>query len=465
MKRRHRLDPLLHLLLGALGVAPAAASCGGTSQKHEGAGGTTGDEPLGVCENAVSIADSGWMRCDNGVVHRESAGQCAISGTLPPAANCGGCPDVPNAWCLTTTAQGGSKCVRGCETDAGCGSGEVCYCDSPGGRCVAASCTTDADCGEGSLCATYVGPTTPTCGFYVDGVACQTEADRCTGDECNCALVNGRRDCVMGLGGCGRPFLIDGETRRADCEERADWLDADVVPMRLAALDAGERSALATYFTELALMEHASIAAFARFSLELVALGAPSDLVMDAALAMTDETRHAELAFALASVYAGAPRGPGRLCVDGALERPTLESVLENVLFEGCIGETVAAAEAQELARSSSDPVVRDVFATIARDEARHAALAYRFVSWALGRERELAARVARRVLARELERDDEQARAASGAHSAGDERNLALGIATPAFRASLRRDVLRAVVAPCLTAVLGTHGAPARAA
>ncbi|HWP06404.1 MAG TPA: ferritin-like domain-containing protein [Polyangiaceae bacterium] len=465
MKRRQRLDPLLHLLLGALGVAPAAASCGGTSQHQGGGGGTTGQESLGVCENAVSIGDSGWLRCDNGVVHRESAGQCAISATLPPAANCGGCPDVPNAWCLTTTAQGGNKCVRGCETDADCGSGEVCYCDTPGGRCVAADCSTDADCDNGSLCATYVGPSTPACGFYVDGVACQTEADRCSGDECNCALVNGRRDCVMGLGGCGRPFLIDGAARRADCEERTDWSAADVAPRCLATLDAGERRALAAYFTDIALMEHASIAAFARFSLELVALGAPSELVMDAALAMTDETRHAELAFALASAYAGAPLGPTKLPVDGALAAPTLESVLENVLLEGCIGETVAAAEAQELARSAQDPVVRGVFATIARDEARHAALAYRFVSFAIGHDRELSERVVRRILARELERAGEQSPADGCERGAEEERNLALGIAGAAFRTTLRRDTLRAVVAPCLNAVLGARAAPARAA
>jgi len=202
MKRRHRFEPVLHLLLGALGVAPAAASCGGTSQHHAGSGGSTGQEPLGVCDGAEALGDSGWVRCDNGVVHRESAGHCSISSTLPSPADCGGCLDVPNAWCLRTTPFGGNECVSGCETDADCGTGEICYCDAPGGRCVAADCTTDADCSKGSLCATYVGPPNPACGFHVAGVACQTEADRCTGDECNCALVNGRRDCVMGLGGC-----------------------------------------------------------------------------------------------------------------------------------------------------------------------------------------------------------------------------------------------------------------------
>lgn len=467
MKRRHRLEPLLHLLLGALGVAPAATSCGGTSQHHEGAGGSTGQESLGVCNNAESIADSGWMLCDNGVVHRASAGQCTTTSDLPPASECGGCEGVPNAWCLRTGGLGGMHCVQGCETDSDCGTGEICYCDTPGGRCIAADCSTDADCGDGSLCATYVGPPSPACGFYVDGVACQTEADRCTGDECNCAMVDGRRDCVMGLGGCGRPFLIEGAPRRAECETRTDWSAADVVPTRLASLSADERSALAAYFMDIALMEHASIAAFARFSLELVALGAPSDLVMDAALAMTDETRHAELAFALASAYAGAALGPTKLCVDGALAQPTLASVLENVLLEGCIGETVAAAEAQELARSAEDPIVRGVFATIARDEARHAALAYRFVAWALGRDRALTERIVSELLERERAHARERSATAGAAQPGEDERSLALGIATPGVRAALRRDCLEGVVAPCLSALLRTtaRGVPARAA
>jgi hypothetical protein len=144
--------------------------------------------------------------------------------------------------------------------------------------------------------------------------------------------------------------------------------------------------------------------------------------------------------------------------------RPTLENVLENVLLEGCIGETVAAAEAQELAGRADDPVVRGVFATIARDEARHAALAYRFVAWALERDRALTERVVRRGLERELGRNAEHNDAPSSVRS-DEERCLTLGLATPAFRASLRRESLGRVVGPCLNALLGAPSSNARAA
>lgn len=458
-RRTRRLDPLLHLMLGSLGLAPAV-SCGGTSVKHEGAGGSTATPPpVGTCENPMPVDDTGWIRCDNGVLHRENAGQCAPHvPSLSDSELCGPCTDVPNAWCLNVSMEM-HGCVPGCVTDADCAGGEICYCDPQGGRCIPSDCATDRDCGGTSLCATHVGPPKPACGYAVTGAACQKESDRCAGDECNCALVNEHRECVMGLGGCGRPFLVDGHARRAECEPRTGWVATDVVPAKLSELGTDERSALAAHFSELALMEHASVAAFARFALELCALGAPSDLLLDASLAMADETRHAELAFALASAYAGRDLGPSPLPLDGALELPTLESVLRNVLLEGCIGETTAAAEAQELAARAQDPVLRGVFALIARDEARHAALAYRFVSWALTRDRELVQRVVRSVLEPELAR-----KRASPPPTPDDDRQLALGIATPGLRHTLRDDTLDQVVVPCLNALL-TAGAATLAA
>lgn len=448
----------MHLLLGALGLAPAA-SCGGTSVQHPGAGGSTAMPSFAACENPSTVGDTGWIQCDNGALHRERAGECALPDPSRSGSDaCGECSGISNGWCLPTDRLM-EECVQGCTTDAECDSGEVCYCDPLGGRCIPSDCSTDADCGDGSLCATYEGPPAPACGYYVSGVACQTTADRCAGAECNCAMVNGRRDCVMGLGGCGRPFLVDGLPRQARIEARSDWA-AHVAPAHLSALSADERHALAESFTTIALMEHASIAAFARFTLELLALGAPADLVQGAAEAMADEKHHTELAFGLASTYAGRPLGPSPLALDGALEPPSLESVLWNVLLEGCIGETVAAAEAQELARYAEDPTLREVFALIARDEARHAALAYRFVGWAFARDRDLAERVVRALLSREL-----ASHRVAPAVTPDDDRRLALGMATPALQASLRRDALEQVVRPCLSALLDARATTPRAA
>ena len=237
--------------------------------------------------------------------------------------------------------------------------------------------------------------------------------------------------------------------RTAYPEPRGDWARVTQRPERLGGLTPSVRARLAEHWTRAGLLEHASIAAFARFSLELLALGAPAALVTDATHAMTDETRHAELCFALASAYRGSPVGPGPLAVGDCLSATTtLESVLSTALLEGCIGETVAAAEARELCRIVEDPVLRDALELIANDEARHAGLAYRFVRWALERGgADLTTRV-QSVLERELERA--RFDSAKATPSEDESAGLALGLPTATFRAALKRDVLERVVIPC---------------
>ena len=115
------------------------------------------------------------------------------------------------------------------------------------------------------------------------------------------------------------------------------------------------RAELATRWTEVALMEHASIAAFARFALEILSLGAPPELLVQTHAAMTDETVHARDAFALASAYAGRAVGPGALDVGAALSSRTPLDIVRTTILEGCIGETVAAVEAAEAREHATD--------------------------------------------------------------------------------------------------------------
>jgi hypothetical protein len=134
-------------------------------------------------------------------------------------------------------------------------------------------------------------------------------------------------------------------------------------------------------------MEHASIAAFARFSLQLLALGAPPDLVEACTQALADETAHALLCFGIASAYAGRAIGPGPLDVSRSLEVTSLVDVVDLVIAEGCFGETSAALEAFEAADAATDPVIVAAYSRIAADEQRHAELAFRFLRWAFERE------------------------------------------------------------------------------
>lgn len=183
---------------------------------------------------------------------------------------------------------------------------------------------------------------------------------------------------------CGRPFLVAGEARVADVTPRADWLAHEsAADINLALRDAWLRDAQ---------MEHASAAAFGRFMLQLLALGAPPALVRDAAKAAADEVRHAELCFALATRFGGTPVGPAPLSLAGALGEVTLADVVENVIAEGCVGETIAALTAARQLEGATDPEVRRALEQIQADEAAHAELAWRFVAWALDRDPEIRA-------------------------------------------------------------------------
>src|SRR5690554_3310121 len=89
-------------------------------------------------------------------------------------------------------------------------------------------------------------------------------------------------------------------------------------------------------------------------------LGAPPDLVSATSEAMIDETRHAQIAFGLASRYGAKPIGPGKLSMDAALEELDIESILVNAVLEGCCGETAAAYEVALAAEGAADPELRE---------------------------------------------------------------------------------------------------------
>ena len=182
----------------------------------------------------------------------------------------------------------------------------------------------------------------------------------------------------------GRPCLVDGAPRVASLEPRSDWSDPDIRPAA-SALDPVTREALARAWRHDGLMEHASIAAFSRFIMQLMAVASPAWLVEDSTQAIEDEIQHARLCFGLADVYAGASMGPGELNIDDLLEEPcTLAEVAAATVREGCVAETIAALLVRDALEGARDPEVRRALTTIADDEARHATLAWRFVQWAL---------------------------------------------------------------------------------
>lgn len=374
-------------------------------------GGTTivgGAGPAHACTMPTFDPATGLVRCNEGYSHRPRATACEGTTDPAPSGGAGGAdandadplPRVPSDALVPCANQPGDcsqyafgfceslgqvmGCRSGCSTDSECGVGYVCRCGnsaSPtGGECVPSDCKTDADCGENSFCASYVG----LCGG--GGFACLRATDECVGSQdcnysCSWSAESGRycNDAI-----CGRPFLVEAETRVAPVVASRDWSRSSAGTPRVDHLTEDERALLTEHWTRMGQMEHASIAAFARFNLQLLALGAPPDLVEACNAALADETAHARLCFSIASVYSGRSIGPGPLDVSGRLLPTSLVEIVELVIAEGCFGETSAALEALEAAETARDPVIAAAYQRIAADEQRHAELAFRFVRWAL---------------------------------------------------------------------------------
>ena len=185
----------------------------------------------------------------------------------------------------------------------------------------------------------------------------------------------------------GRPLVDGGQPVIAAARvggAAADWADAEQHPV-LAGLSAEQRRRLSDFWAEAGLMEHASVDAFARVSLDLMALGAPADLLRRTHEAALDEIRHARQSLALASAYRGAPIRPSALPeAAGTSGAVSLVELAVATAREGCIGETLAAVLAAEQLARATDPAVRAVLRGIVRDESRHAELAWATVRWAL---------------------------------------------------------------------------------
>jgi hypothetical protein len=488
---RSRLVTWRSTLYTALGLVVVA--CGGNTRSDDtggsgavgGAGGAGGAGGSGSntssCINPRPVVgidgnDTGFVSCDGSIIHRQEVRTCAsrlprpdpVISSQNPIGACTldeDCAHLLHGHCVLGSGLGTGRtfCTTGCIRDEDCGAaGLICLCDDPIGRCVAATCASDADCGSGSLCTSVE---TANCDGspYQGDFACQMPGDKCRSKgDCpptaeNCSAGPNGRSCT-GRGVCGRPFLIAGDPRQASIVERTTGWMAEVTPS-VAALGPASRAALAEHWSINGLMEHASVAAFARFTLELLALGAPASLVHAAQRALGDEIAHAELCFGLATAYASRTVQPGPLPIHGALDAISPADIVHRAVVEACIGETIAAAEAVEAREQASDPAVRSVLGRIAEDEARHAELGFKFLSWVLENaapeDRERVCRLASDLAELELERPID-------AHEGSAPELLAHGMLTGALRHEVRRAAIRGVILPVIHGLARrSHGQP----
>ena len=251
----------------------------------------------------------------------------------------------------------------------------------------------------------------------------------------------------------GRPFTVEGAARlAASGAHSGGWSDA-------AAADTTQppqqlRRRIADRWAQLGRMEHASVGSFARFSLELLALGAPPALLSEAAAAMADEVRHAQACFGLAETLGGEPVGVGALNVRGCLahidQTIDVHAIFTSLFAEACVAETVAAAQAERALAAAVEPAVRLALAEIVADEARHAAYGWRCAKWMLEAHPELRS-LARTLLA--------QLRPADGPLPEIDvhaERLAHFGLLDARAQAIAARDAYSKVIQPAAALLLG---------
>lgn len=281
-----------------------------------------------------------------------------------------------------------------------------------------------------------------------------TVDDACIPPEKEVIIGGGGGGGGGGWGDAGRPFVGPEGARYAAVRQAVGWCapqSVGVIPE-----DARITERVAQAWIRNGQAEHASVASFSRFVLELMSLGAPAELVTRATRAQADEIRHARDAFGVASTFLGAPVAPGPLAIDGSLDR-TREQVLVSAILEGCINETVCAVQVQEAARRAVDPALSELLAATAADELRHAELSWAFVRWMLEQHPDLV-EVARETFAG----------FDSGAAPAADEDAAALaahGILSDRDLHAVAVDVVARVIVPSARTLLGAATHPVSAA
>ena len=170
--------------------------------------------------------------------------------------------------------------------------------------------------------------------------------------------------------------------------------------------------------------EHASVAAFANLTLDLLALGAPEALIRGAQQDALDEIRHTRACFSLARDLDGQDKSPGPFpqpqhwSFRTRFRRIQLARLAVESLIDGALHEGLSAAVIAKLATRTTIPAIASTLRGLAADEGRHAAHGWDAVEWCLqegGPAVAAALRGAMLALPEEMPAENEPAAATSG--------------------------------------------------
>lgn len=254
-------------------------------------------------------------------------------------------------------------------------------------------------------------------------------------DVCRQACITSDRESVKS---CHLATLVESNQPRIVCDIYFSQSSGGslIGPLPAGRVPEGFVDALAphdvsSYFAASAQLEAASVIAFVRLATDLARHRAPESLRKRARRAARDEVRHAKTFRRLAKHVPEVRVLPVR--------PRSLEQVARENVVEGCVRETYAALVAHHQAMHAIDPKLRRTMRRIARDEARHAALAWSVHRWAMSKLGTRArARIERARVTAERQLVDECAAPTSltstlgipsGAHARALARTLALAL------------------------------------
>lgn len=147
---------------------------------------------------------------------------------------------------------------------------------------------------------------------------------------------------------------------------------------------AGAQTARSRLWARAGAAEHASVAAFSRLALQLMALGAPNDLLRAVHQAALDEIGHADRCWDMVERLGGSRVGAAVLPLQEPITLQTLAEVAAATVREGCLAETLGAHVALVAAELAPEADVQALLRRLANEESDHAVLSYRIVAWAL---------------------------------------------------------------------------------
>jgi len=191
-----------------------------------------------------------------------------------------------------------------------------------------------------------------------------------------------RKQCVY-----GRPLMQAGQAKVAGYQEGQGWkceVELKDQYSKWQKQQAGE------FYLQCALFEHASIASFHQFGLELMRFAAPRDLLLATQEAILDEIRHAQLAFGLASSLLEKNVAPTSLSmqIEGS---ESLQEFALKTLKEGAVGESIAVVLAATQRCYAKEAAICDFLDQVIIDESKHAELAWETLRWCLKQDSSLA--------------------------------------------------------------------------